>query len=61
MALTKAERNWIEEHFESLRREIVKVQIDVATLKARGGFYGLIGGMIPIIILICVYLITKWG
>jgi len=49
MALTNKERDWLEEKFETVRQEIVKVQVDIATLKVRAGIWGLMGGMIPIL------------
>lgn len=59
MALTKNERTWIESHFDALRREVVKVQIDIATLKVKAGIWGLIGGAIPVVITIAIYLLVK--
>ena len=56
--LTK-DREWIDDKFESLRREIVKVQIDIATLKVKSGIWGLIGGSIPILITLLIYLVTR--
>ena len=59
MALTEKDRTWIEGHFERLRELIVSNQIDIAVLKIKAGIWGLIGGTIPIVILIATYFWTK--
>jgi hypothetical protein len=59
MALNQRERDWIEQHFDTLRREVVKIQIDIATLKAKAGIWGLIGGAIPVVITIAIYLVLR--
>uniref|UniRef100_A0A6M3LFK2 Uncharacterized protein n=1 Tax=viral metagenome TaxID=1070528 RepID=A0A6M3LFK2_9ZZZZ len=59
MSLTEKERVWIEDHFDSLRRELVKVQVDIATLKVKSGIWGVIGGSIPAIVTILIYLAVK--
>lgn len=59
MALNQKEREWIEGHFDSLRREVVKVQIDIATLKVKATLWGGLGGLLPVAIMLCVYWITR--
>ena len=41
------DRTWIDGKFDDLRKEIVKVQIDVATLKVKASVWGLMGGLLP--------------
>jgi hypothetical protein len=53
------DKQWIEGKFEELRKEIVKVQIDIATLKVKASIWGLMGGAIPVAILLAVYLVEK--
>lgn len=57
--MTADDRAWIENHFDTLRREVVKIQIDLAGLKVKSGLVGLLGGCIPVIVLLCVYWITR--
>lgn len=57
--MLQRDREWIEKHFESLRKEVVKVQVDIATLKVKAGVWGLFGGAIPILIALGVYWITR--
>lgn len=57
--LDKEERVWIDNHFDTLRREIVKLQVDVAALKVKASIWGIIGGSIPVIITIAMYLVIK--
>lgn len=59
MALTQKEREWIEKHFNSLNDRITEVRIEIAKLKVKAGIFGVIGGMIPITVLLCAYLLTK--
>lgn len=53
------DRDWIEAHFDKLRHEIVKVQLDIAALKVKAGIWGVFGGLIPIVITIGVYFVTR--
>lgn len=57
--MIQKDREWIENHFDSLRREVVKVQIDIATLKVKAGIWGLIGGAIPVAAALGIYLLTR--
>ena len=57
MSFTDKEREWLEEHFDELRREMVLLQIAVATLRVKAGVWGLIGGMIPV----GIFISLKWG
>lgn len=57
MSFTDKEREWLEEHFDELRREMVQLQLAVATLRVKAGVWGLLGGAIPI----GIFIILKWG
>lgn len=57
MSFTDKEQEWLEVHFDELRREMVQLQIAVATLRVKAGIWGLLGGLIPV----GIYVILKWG
>lgn len=57
--LATYDREWFDRKFEDLRKEVVKVQIDVATLKVKAGIWGAVGGAIPIAIGIGIWLLEK--
>ncbi len=59
--LATYDREWFDKKFDELRKEVVKVQIDVATLKVKAGVWGLIGGSIPLAIMLAAYFIEKLG
>ena len=59
MALTQKERTWIESHFNKMNDRISDLRVDIATLKVKAGIWGLLGGAIPVIVLIGVYIIPK--
>ena len=46
---------------KSLTRSVGKVEADIAGLKVKSGVWGMLGGLIPVIILICAYMIAKGG
>lgn len=57
--LNDKDRTWIENHFSKLLDKIEKLQIDVATLKVKSGFWGVIGGTIPVLIIIVIYICIR--
>lgn len=59
MALTEKERIWLDEKFNDLTKEIVKAQIAIAKLQVKSGIWGVIGGCIPVLITIAIYLYCK--
>jgi len=59
--LTKDDRTWIECHFEKLRELIAANQIDIAALKVKAGIWGLLGGLIPVVVTIALYALSKWS
>ena len=44
---------------DEIKKDVKKLVTDVATLKVKAGIWGLVGGGIPVIILIGVYLIRQ--
>jgi hypothetical protein len=54
-----SDREWIDSKFEAIRKEIVKVQIDIATLKVKASMWGAVGGAIPIAIGLGIWLLEK--
>jgi len=59
MTLNNDERTWMEDHFTELRDMIGVLRSDVAVLKFKAGIWGIIGGAIPVLITIGIYLIFK--
>jgi len=59
--LTRDDRTWIECHFNKLRELIATNQIDIATLKVKAGIWGLLGGLIPVVVTIALYALSKWS
>ncbi|MHC4867694.1 MAG: hypothetical protein ACYTEX_26790 [Planctomycetota bacterium] len=57
--MLQRDRDWIEKHFETLHKEVVKVQVDIAALKTKAGIWGAFGGAIPVLIGIGIYLVTR--
>ena len=57
--LNKDDRLWIECHFTKLHEKIEKLQVDVATLKVKSGMWGMIGGAIPVLITVVIYIFVR--
>uniref|UniRef100_A0A6M3L3R2 Uncharacterized protein n=1 Tax=viral metagenome TaxID=1070528 RepID=A0A6M3L3R2_9ZZZZ len=57
--ITSKEREWIECHFMKLQEQLTLVRIEIAKLKVKSGIWGVIGGTIPVIILIAIYFIAR--
>jgi putative component of toxin-antitoxin plasmid stabilization module len=57
--MTIDDRKWIETHFEKLNDRIAELRVEIAMLKVKAGTFGLIGGVIPIAVMLCIYWITK--
>ena len=53
--MTPKERDWIDEHFDKINDRLTEVRIEIAKLKIKAGIWGLIGGAVPILILIGIY------
>ena len=61
MALTDKEREWLDCHFNKINDKITKILVEVAVLKVKASIWGLIGGLIPVLITIGIYAIFRWG
>lgn len=48
-----------DEHTKYLNEELRKVQIDIAMLKVKSGVWGLIGGLIPVVIYVVLGIIQS--
>ena len=57
--ITQKEREWIDCHFSKLQEQLTIVRIEIAKLKVKSGIWGVIGGTIPVVILIAMYFITR--
>jgi hypothetical protein len=57
--ITQDERKWIDCHFSKMQEQITLVRIELAKLKVKSGVWGVIGGAIPVIILVAIYLIIR--
>jgi len=57
--LNDKDRTWIECHFTKLHEKIEKLQVDVATLKVKAGIFGIIGGAIPVLITVVIYIFVR--
>ena len=57
--ITQKERDWIDCHFTKLQEQITLVRIEIAKLKVKSGIWGVIGGTIPIVILLAIYFIMR--
>ena len=57
--MTPHERDWIETKFDQITQKMEDVRVDIATLKARAGIWGLIGGLIPAVGLAIYFLIGR--
>jgi hypothetical protein len=42
----------LNKHYEDLRDDVQKIQVEIAQLKVRAGLTGLVGGLIPVLILV---------
>jgi hypothetical protein len=57
--MTSHERDWIDTKFDQLAQKVEDVRVDIATLKARAGVWGLAGGLIPAVGLAIYFLIGR--
>jgi len=57
--ITQKEREWIDCHFTKLQEQLTVVRIEIAKLKVKSGIWGVIGGTIPVVIVIAIYFIVK--
>ena len=57
--ITEKERIWIDGHFTKLYEQLTQVRIEIAKLKVKSGIWGVIGGAIPVVILVAIYFIVR--
>ena len=57
--MTEQDRNWMNGRFDSLKEELTLVRIEIAKLKIKSSVWGLMGGLIPVLITISLYLVLK--
>lgn len=55
--MTSDDRKWIEGKFDSLTREVVLLRVGVAKLSVKCGVWGLVGGSIPVLIMLAIIVI----
>ena len=48
-----------DEKFSSIESKLMKIQVDLATLKVKAGIWGGIAGMIPVVIAIVMFYATQ--
>ncbi len=56
MALSEDQFKWLRDSHEELRKIVTQVRIDVAALKIKAGIWGLLGGMVPVAVIIILWL-----
>ena len=49
----------IDEAKTELRQDIQEIKVQLATLQVKSGIWGAIGALIPIVVTVIVYLLTK--
>lgn len=59
MALNQKEREWLDSQFNRLNDRVTEVRIEIAKLKVKAGIFGIIGGLIPIAILLSLHMLSK--
>lgn len=57
--ITQQEREWLDCHFTKLQEQLTQVRIEIAKLKVKSGVWGVIGGSVPVVILIAIYFIVR--
>ena len=50
-----------DEKFTSIESKLMKIQVDLATLKVKAGIWGGLAGMIPVVIAIVMFYATQTG
>lgn len=57
LVLAELERH--SSYLEDLKKHISRLEIEIATLKVKSGVWGLVGGLIPVLIAIGIELLSK--
>ena len=50
-----------DEKFTSIEDKLMKIQVDIATLKVKAGVWGGVAGLIPVIVAIVMFYATQTG
>ena len=50
-----------DDKFTSIESKLMKIQVDLATLKVKAGVWGGLAGMIPVVIAIVMFYATQTG
>ena len=50
-----------DEKFTSIEDKLMKIQVDIATLKVKAGVWGGVAGLIPVVIAIVMFYATQAG
>ena len=58
--MTKDEQfEWLQGSHEKLQETVTQIRIDVEGLKVKAGVWGLMGGLIPVAIMIILWLVKE--
>jgi len=50
-----------DDKFNSLEDKLVRIQVDIATLKVKAGVWGGVAGLIPVVVAIVMFYATQTG
>ena len=50
-----------DEKFTSIEDKLMKIQVDIATLKVKAGVWGGVAGLIPVVVAIVMFYATQAG
>jgi hypothetical protein len=50
-----------DEKFTSIENKLMKIQVDIATLKVKAGVWGGLAGLIPVVVAIVMFYATQTG
>lgn len=59
--MTTDDRKWVEGRFDGLMAEVVNLKIEVAKLSVKSGIWGLMGGSIPVLMILAFMIIKDNG
>jgi hypothetical protein len=54
-----AELQRLNECYEALREDVQKIQVETAQLKIRAGLTGLVGGLIPVLVMVGIRMMSN--
>ncbi len=57
--MTGDEQKWMERHFEKVNDRLTDVRIEIAKLKVKAGIWGVIGGAVPVLIMLAIYFLRS--